>query len=101
IFSKRVGTVPAIAGMVVGIGFTSFYIIASVYGGMAPWTFGIFERGLSPQGIGTVGMLLNFAVALGLTPICKPPSEASREMVDSVREPEGAAAALVARMPAR
>ena len=36
IFSKRVGTVPAVAGMVVGLAFTSFYIVASVYGGMAP-----------------------------------------------------------------
>src|SRR5690606_31051740 len=38
IFSKRVGTVPAVAGMLVGIGFTGFYIVASVYGGMEPWT---------------------------------------------------------------
>jgi cation/acetate symporter len=95
IFSKRVGTVPAICGMLAGIGFTGYYIIASVYGGMAPWTFGVFERGISPQGIGTFGMLLNFAVTLGLTPWCKPPSETAREMVDSVREPEGFGPAAV------
>ncbi|UCE31757.1 MAG: cation acetate symporter, partial [Burkholderiales bacterium] len=34
IFSKRVGTVPAMAGMIVGIGFTAVYIIGSVYAGM-------------------------------------------------------------------
>ena len=96
IFSKRVGTVPAVAGMVVGIGFTAFYIIASVYGGMSPWTFGIFKNGINPQGIGTLGMLLNFGVALSLTPFCKPPSAASREMVDSVREPEISEPALAA-----
>jgi cation/acetate symporter len=89
IFSKRVGTIPAIAGMVVGIGFTGGYIYASVYGGMAPWTFGIFERGINPQGIGAFGMLLNFAVTLALTPLFAPPSQASQDMVDSVREPEG------------
>jgi cation/acetate symporter len=88
IFSKRVGTVPAIAGMVAGIGFTAFYIIASVYGGMAPWTFGVFEHGISPQGIGAIGALLNFVVTLSLTPLCAAPSEASRDMVDQVREPE-------------
>jgi cation/acetate symporter len=88
IFSKRVGTWPAIAGMVAGIGFTAFYIIASVYGGMAPWTFGIFERGISPQGIGAIGALLNFVVTLSLTPFCAPPSAESRDMVDQVREPE-------------
>ena len=88
IFSKRVGTVPAIVGMVTGISFTGFYIIASVYGGMAPWTFGMFERGINPQGIGTIGALLNFAVTLVLTPLCAPPNAASQDMVDLVREPE-------------
>ncbi len=88
IFSKRVGTVPAIAGMVAGIGFTAFYIIASVYGGMAPWTFGLFEHGIKPQGIGAVGAMLNFAVTLSLTPFFAVPSKASQDMVDQVREPE-------------
>jgi len=89
IFSKRVGTVPAIAGMIVGITFTAFYIIAWRYGGMAPWTFGILQNGLNPQGIGVIGMLLNFAVTLALTPLFPPPSKESQAMVDSVREPEG------------
>jgi cation/acetate symporter len=89
IFSKRVGTVPAVAGMVVGIGFTGFYIVASVYFGMQPWTFGIFERGINPQGIGLVGMLLNFAVTRALTPLFPAPSVESQQMVDMVREPEG------------
>jgi len=88
IFSKRVGTLPATAGMIVGIGFTAFYIIASVYGGMAPWTFGIFDRGISPQGIGVIGALLNFTLTLALTPFCAAPSAASQDMVDQVREPE-------------
>ncbi|OGT83209.1 MAG: cation acetate symporter [Gammaproteobacteria bacterium RIFCSPLOWO2_12_FULL_52_10] len=89
IFSKRVGTIPAILGMLTGIGFTAFYIIASLYFGMAPWTFGIFSSGLNPQGIGAIGMLLNFVVTLALTPLFAPPNRASQEMVDSVREPEG------------
>jgi cation/acetate symporter len=89
IFSKRVGTIPAIAGMVVGISFTAFYIVASVYFGMAPWTFGVFENGINPQGIGVVGMLLNFAVTRALTPLFAPPSASSQAMVDLVREPEG------------
>jgi len=95
IFSKRVGTVPAIAGMIAGLGFTAFYIIASVYGGMQPWTFGLFERGISPQGIGAFGMVLNFVVALALTPVCAAPSKTAQDMVDSVREPEGFGPAAV------
>ncbi|MCC6201527.1 MAG: cation acetate symporter [Gammaproteobacteria bacterium] len=89
IFSKRVGTVPAITGMVIGIGFTAYYIVSSVYFGMQPWTFGFFERGLNPQGVGVIGMALNFVVALALTPLFPPPSRAAQDMVDSVREPEG------------
>jgi cation/acetate symporter len=88
IFSKRVGTIPAVSGMIAGIGFTAFYIIASVYGGMQPWTFGIFDRGISPQGIGTIGALINFSITLGLTPFCAQPGKAAQDMVDLVREPE-------------
>ncbi len=90
IFSKRVGTVPAVSGMVVGIGFTATYIIGSVYAGMPNWFLGI-----GPQGIGVVGMLLNFAVTLGLTPFASPPSKDVQKMIDSIHEPEGAGPAVV------
>jgi cation/acetate symporter len=89
IFSKRVGTVPAVCGMIVGITFTASYIIAWRYFDMAPWTFGILERGINPQGIGVIGMLLNFGVTLALTPLFAPPSKEAQDMIDSVREPEG------------
>jgi len=95
IFSKRVGTIPAVIGMIVGIGFTGFYIVASIYGGMQPWTFGVLKHGLNPQGIGIIGMLLNFTVTICLTPLFDPPSQTAQDMVDSVREPEGFGPALV------
>lgn len=94
IFTKRVGTVPAICGMAAGIGFTAWYIIACVFFGMAPWTFGIFPSGINPQGIGVIGMFLNLAVTLGLTPLFPAPSAKVQEMVDSVREPEDAGSAV-------
>jgi len=102
IFSKRVHTVPAVAGMIVGLTFTAFYILTqnaetiltpdvadALFGSAgsgirAPWVFGIVD-----QGIGTVGMVLNFAVTLSLTPFFPRPPESIRDMVDSVREPEG------------
>ena len=89
IFSKRVGTVPAIVGMVAGIGMTAYYIIGCVFMEMAPWTFGLFKNGISPQGIGAIGMMLNFGVALALTPLFPPPDQKVQDLVDSVREPEG------------
>jgi len=90
IFSKRVGTVPAVAGMIVGIGFTGTYIIGTVYGGWDNWCLGI-----KATGIGTVGMILNFAVTLALTPLCSAPSQEVQDMVESIREPEGADAAVM------
>ena len=94
IFSKRVGTVPAVAGMMTGISFTAFYIIATVFFGMDRWTFGLLPTGIDPQGIGTVGMMLNFAVTLGLTRFFPPPTAATRELVDRIREPEFAGTAV-------
>ena len=75
--------------MIAGIGFTAAYIIGCVFFKMEPWTFGIFAKGINPQGIGSIGMVINFVVTLGLTPFCRAPDESIRLMVDSVREPEG------------
>ncbi len=94
IFNKRVGTVPAVSGMIVGITFTAYYIIGCVFFNMEPWTFGMCQKGIDPQGIGTVGMLLNFVVALTLTPIFSAPGKSAQKMVDSVREPESAGPAI-------
>ncbi|MFT4513022.1 MAG: cation/acetate symporter [Planctomycetota bacterium] len=83
IFSMRVGAMPAIAGMVCGIGFTASYILSTVYFDGELWCFGI-----KPEGIGAIGMLVNFAVAGVLTPFCKPPSAEARDLVRRIREPE-------------
>ncbi|MGF1451822.1 MAG: cation acetate symporter, partial [Opitutales bacterium] len=95
IFSRRVGTLPAVVGMLTGIGFTAFYIIATQFFDMPLWTFGISENGISAQGIGTLGMVLNFAVTLALTPFTKPPSQETVALIESVREPEGVSPAPV------
>ncbi len=89
IFSKRVSTIPAVAGMIVGISFTAFYIISCVFFGMAPWNFGIFDSGINPQGIGTIGMILNFTVTIALSYMYPAPEKEVQDMIDSVREPEG------------
>jgi cation/acetate symporter len=94
IFNKRVGTVPAVCGMLAGIIFTAYYIITCLFFGMEPWTFGIFDSGINPQGIGTVGMLLNFIITLTLMPFFRPPDKKAQDMVDSVREPEGVGPAI-------
>jgi len=107
IFTKRVGTAPAVTGMIVGITFTAFYILcvkADTILGLkvanmllspdsflrTHWFFGI-----GPQGIGAVGMALNFIVTLALTPLFPPPDKRIQDMVDAVREPEDAGPAVV------
>ncbi|MEM7699694.1 MAG: sodium:solute symporter family protein [Verrucomicrobiota bacterium] len=88
IFSKRMNREGAIAGMLVGIAFTFSYIVYFQFGGgkgkPEQYLFGI-----TPEGIGILGMVLNFVVAFivsAFTP--KPPAEVV-EMVESIRLPEG------------
>ncbi len=95
IFNKRVSAAPAICGMLAGLGFTAWYIIGCVFFGMPRWTLGLDGPGIDPQGIGAIGMLLNFVITLGLTPLFPPPSKAVQDMVDAVHEPESAGPALV------
>ena len=83
IFSSRIGTIPVISGMIAGIVFTGSYILGTVYLDMPRWCFGI-----GPQGIGAIGMLVNFTVALALTPCTPAPSAKTQAMVHSIRQPE-------------
>jgi len=89
IFWKRVGAIPALCGMIAGIGVTAWYIIGVVFLDMEMWTLGITDQGIDPQGIGTFGMIVNFVVTIALTPLFPPPPEKVRALVDQVREPEG------------
>jgi cation/acetate symporter len=90
IFSRRMNREGAIAGMLTGIGFTAAYIIYFKF--VEPerntpehWWFGI-----SPEGIGTLGMLVNFAVAWSVALMTPPPPEKIRKLVDDIRVPRGA-----------
>lgn len=85
IFSRRMNKEGAIAGMIAGIGFTLSYIIYFQFMGGAPDQYFL---GISPEGIGALGMIINFGVACvvcSLTP--KPPQEV-RDLIDNVRYPE-------------
>ena len=83
IFDKRTNREGAIAGMIVGLAFTTFYIIGVKFYGMQPWFLGI-----SPEGIGTVGMVINFIVTYIVSRLTPPPPLAVQEMVEHLRSPE-------------
>ncbi|WP_269542009.1 sodium:solute symporter family protein [Cerasicoccus fimbriatus] len=95
IFNRRVSTTPAVFGMIAGMGFTMFYIIAVKYFGMAQWTFwGLSDHGIQPAAIGAIGMVINFIVAIALSFVCEKPGPEIQALIDSVREPEDAEAPM-------
>ena len=87
IFSKRMNRLGAVSGMVAGILFTTCYIIWFKFIDTAPDAASRWWFGISPEGIDSLGMLLNFAVALGLRRFGAPPSQATRDLVEHIRIP--------------
>jgi len=89
IFSRRMNKEGAISGMLSGVTFTAAYIVYFKFvnpGANVPenWLWGI-----SPEGIGTLGMLLNFAVALVVSRFTPDAPEEVQAMVESIRFPKG------------
>ena len=93
IFMKRMNKEGAIAGMVVGLLFTATYIIYFKFFGGTPdqWWFGI-----SPEGIGSLGMILNVAVSLSICYFYPAPPQNIQDMVEDIRYPRGAKEAVAA-----
>ncbi|MDH3439420.1 MAG: cation acetate symporter [Gammaproteobacteria bacterium] len=94
IFFKRANKQGAIAGMLTGLIFTYGYI--EFFKGLflkwagAPWGEDVAANwflGISPEGIGVIGMLLNFAVALIVSHMTAPPPEHIQHMVENIRVP--------------
>ena len=90
IFYKRMNKEGAITGMLVGLIFTFSYIVYFKF--VAPelnsaqnWLLGI-----SPEGIGFIGMLLNIASACTVSHITPPPPKEVQGLVDNIRVPAGA-----------
>lgn len=82
IFDKRTNSQGAIAGMLAGLIFTIIYIIGVKFAGMTPWFFGV-----SAEGIGTLGMVINFIVTLIVSRFTPPPPEDIQALVEDLRSP--------------
>ncbi|MFK7734600.1 MAG: sodium:solute symporter family protein [Pirellulaceae bacterium] len=89
IFSKRINKQGAIAGMICGISLTLAYIIYFQFLTDSK----NYLLGISPEGIGFVGMLVNFTVANLISRITPPPPMEIVRMVDEIRVPRNAGAA--------
>ena len=87
IFYKRMNMQGAVAGMITGLVFTAAYIFYFKYGGGNPADYWF---GISPEGIGTLGMLLNLVVSLVVSNFTPPPPAEVQELVENIRIPRGA-----------
>ena len=90
IFSKRMNDKGAVAGMLAGITFTAVYIIYFKFVNPEASTPENWWFGISPEGIGTLGMLVNFVVAFLVFKSTKEAPEDIQELVESIRYPKGA-----------
>lgn len=90
IFSTRINKEGAISGMITGLVFTIGYIVYFKF--VSPetssaenWWFGV-----SPEGIGSIGMILNFIVCVTVSKFTPAPPQAVQDMVEEIRIPRGA-----------
>jgi cation/acetate symporter len=95
IFSKRMNKEGAIAGMIIGLIFTLGYLIYFKFinpelNNKEHWWFGI-----SPEGIGTLGMILNFVVSFIISKFTPPPPKHIQDLVEEIRIPRGATSAII------
>ncbi|MDT0539482.1 MULTISPECIES: sodium:solute symporter family protein [Croceitalea] len=97
IFSKRMNREGAITGMIAGLAITTYYIARFKLGWIGhpetstsnDWWFGI-----SPEGFGTVGMIVNFFLAMLISRFTPPPPKEVQEIVENIRIPSGVGDAL-------
>lgn len=95
IFSKRMNKEGAIAGMIAGLVFTAAYIVYFKF--LSPdlntaehWWFGV-----SPEGVGTLGMIVNFGVSLLVSRFTPAPPAHIQDLIEDIRIPRGAGSAQV------
>lgn len=96
IFFKRMNDKGAVSGMIVGLLFTAGYIVAYKGIFIEPLIANTAENwllGISPEGIGTLGMMLNFAVATVVWKLTADAPAEVQDIVESIRFPQGASQA--------
>lgn len=90
IFYKKMNKEGAIAGMVAGVTFTTAYIVYFKFINPAASTPDNWWFGISPEGIGTLGMCVNFIVSIVVNKITAEVPKDVQDLVESIRYPKGA-----------
>ncbi|OBX77957.1 cation acetate symporter [Moraxella catarrhalis] len=96
IFSKRINSTGATAGMIAGLSATCIYVFLYMGWFFIPGT-NSFENveanwilGVSPLSFGAIGAVINFIVAIAVSAMGNPPPKEVQDLVESVRYPKGA-----------
>ena len=89
IFSRTMNKEGAISGMVIGLLFTASYIAYFKFINPAANSSENWLLGISPEGIGMVGMMVNFGVAFAVSKVTAKIPDEIVAMVESIRFPKG------------
>ena len=90
IFYKKMNKEGAISGMIIGILSMLFYMTKFKFGWFGGGTKAEWWFGISPEGFGTVAMLLNFIVSIVIMKFTPPPPQAVQDLVENIRIPSNA-----------
>tara|TARA_E500000075_G_scaffold123356_1_gene125457 strand:+ start:645 stop:2312 length:1668 start_codon:yes stop_codon:yes gene_type:complete len=88
IFDKKMNKEGALSGMIIGIVFTTIYIFYFKPQLGGPGLPEDYLFGISPEGIGTIGMIINFVVSLIVSRITRPTPNKIKDLVESIRYPK-------------
>jgi cation/acetate symporter len=94
IFYKRMNKEGAIAGMVTGLTIMMYYMIRFKFGMFGEVSADDWWFGISPEGFGTVAMLVNFIVSLVVCHLTAAPPSNVQDIVEDIRYPRGAGKAV-------
>ena len=95
IFSKRMNKEGAISGMIVGILLMTFYMLKFKFNLFGETTAEDLWFGISPEGFGTIAMIVNFVVSIAVSRMTPPPPADVQQIVEDIRVPSGAGEAHV------
>ena len=87
IFSKRVNKEGAMSGMLCGISLMLIYILKFKFGFFGGGTSDDWWFGISPEGFGTLSMIVNLIVTITISSFTKKPSEKIQKLVVEIRKP--------------
>ena len=87
IFYKKMNKEGAISGMLIGILSMLFYMTKFKFGWFGGGSAEDWWFGISPEGFGTVAMLINFAVSITVSNFTSPPPEKIIKLVENIRLP--------------